>query len=139
MPSSNGASHVAFTVCDMEASAAWYQRVFGWIVFRRFTAEEAGTPRVLLLDPGSFFVVGLCQPPDGAGDAFRHQVTGLDHLALSVPGEDELARWAEHLAAEGVAASPVREVPGLGKFISVEDPDGIQLELWVNVAPRASA
>jgi predicted enzyme related to lactoylglutathione lyase len=31
-----------------------------------------------------------------------------------------------------VEASPVREVPGLGCFISFEDPDGIQLELWVN-------
>ena len=118
----------------MEASAAWYRRVFGWVELRRFTAEEAGSARVPLLDPATFFVLGLCQPADGAGGAFDHRVTGLDHLALSVPGDEGLAAWAAHLAAVGVAASPVREVPGLGRFISFEDPDGIQLELWVNAA-----
>jgi len=131
MPATTGVSHLAFTVTDMEASAAWYQRVFGWTVLRRFTADEAGSPRVLLFDPASFVVVGLCQPADRAGGGFDHRVIGLDHLALSVPNEEELQAWATHLAAEGVAVSPVRAVPGLGRFISFEDPDGIQLELWL--------
>jgi glyoxylase I family protein len=132
MPTTTGPSHLALTVTDMEASAAWYQRIFGWLELRRFTAEEAGSARVLLLDPGSFFVLGLCQPADATGADFSHRVTGLDHFALSVPSTDELQAWAAHLAAEGVPASPVREVPGLGRFISFEDPDGIQFELWVN-------
>src|SRR4051812_47304773 len=51
MPSIQGASHVAFTVRDMEASAEWYQQVFGWQLLRRYGADEAGTPRILLLDP----------------------------------------------------------------------------------------
>lgn len=131
MPTTTGASHVAFTVTDMEASAAWYQRIFGWVVLRRYTAEEAGSPRILLLDPGSFFVLGLCQPGDAVGGGFSHRVTGLDHFALSVPSDEELKAWTAHLATEGVPASPVREVPGLGRFVSLEDPDGIQLELWV--------
>jgi len=134
MPTTTGASHLGLTVRDMEASAAWYQRVLGWVELRRFTADEAGSPRVLLMDPATFFVIGLCQPADGAGGVFDHRVTGLDHFALSVPSTDELQAWAEHLAAEGVPTSPVREVPGLGRFISFEDPDGIQLELWVTGA-----
>ncbi len=116
----------------MEASAAWYQRVFGWTVLRRLSAEEAGSSRVLLLDPESFFVVGLCQPADGAGGRFDHRTTGLDHFAFLVAGDEELARWSAHLAQEGVTPSPVRDVPGLGTFISFEDPDGIQFELWMN-------
>lgn len=132
MPSIAGVSHVAFTVRDMDASAAWYQRVFGWAELRRLTADEAGSPRVLLLDSNCFFVVGLCQPEDGADGHFDYRTTGLDHFALLVSDETELARWLTHLEEQGVSASPVRDVGGLGKFVSFEDPDGIQLELWVN-------
>jgi glyoxylase I family protein len=106
MPLLTGASHVAFTVRDMDASAAWYQRVFGWVELRRLTADEAGSPRVLLLDTNCFFVVGLCQPDDGASGDFDYRTTGLDHFALLVPDDNELARWAMHLEEQGVPSSP---------------------------------
>ena len=83
---------MALTVRDLDASAAWYQRVFGWTVLRRLSAEEAGSARVLLLDPQSFFVVGLCQPADAAGGRFDHRTTGLDHFAFAVADDAELAR-----------------------------------------------
>lgn len=130
MPSVQGASHIALTVRDMDASSEWYQRVFGWQVLRRYTADEAGTPRVLLIDPATFFAVGLCQPADGFADAFDHRRTGLDHLAFKVADADELDRWIAHLDELGVAHSPVR-VLDLGRFVSFEDLDGIQLELWL--------
>lgn len=129
MPSVQGASHIALTVRDMDASSEWYQRVFGWQVLRRYTADEAGTPRVLLIDPATFFAVGLCQPADGSADAFDHRRTGLDHLAFKVADADELDRWIAHLDELGVAHSPVR-VLDLGRFVSFEDLDGIQVELW---------
>lgn len=125
MPSIQGASHVGLTVRDMEASAEWYRRVFGWQVLRRFAAGEAGTPRIVLLDPSCFFVLGLCQPEDGPRDAFDHRRTGLDHFAFKVADEGELERWTTHLDDLDVAHSPVR-VLDLGRFVSFEDPDGIQ-------------
>ena len=133
MPATQGASHLALTVRDMDASAQWYVRVLGWQVLRRYGADEAGTPRVLLLDPASFFVLGLCQPEGASAEAFDHRRTGLDHLALAVADAAELDRWAEHLDALGVPRSPVR-VLDLGRFLSFEDPDGIQLELWANAS-----
>lgn len=131
MPSIRGASHVALTVRDLDASADWYQRVFGWVVLRRFTAGEAGTPRILLFDPDSGFALGLCQPEDGSNDGFDHRRTGLDHFAFGVVDEVELEQWVAHLDGQGVAHSPVR-VLDLGRFVSFEDPDGIQFELWCN-------
>ena len=131
MPATQGASHLALTVRDMDASAEWYVRVLGWQVLRRYGADDAGTPRVLLLDPASFFVLGLCQPDPAPAEPFDHRRTGLDHLALQVADAAELDRWAEHLDALGVPHSPVR-VLDLGRFVSLEDPDGIQLELWAN-------
>ena len=129
-PAIQGASHVAFTVRDMEASAQWYQRVFGWQILRRYGAGEAGSPRILLLDRSTLFVLGLCQPEDGEGVAFDPRRTGLDHLALKIADGAELDRWATHLDELDITHSPVR-VLDLGRFISFEDPDGIQLELWV--------
>lgn len=133
MPSTQGASHVAFTVRDMEVSAEWYQRVFGWIVLRRLDADEAGTPRVLLFDPASGFALALCQPDDVAADDFDHRRIGLDHFGFLVADDAELERWTEHLDELGVPHSPVRELD-LGSFVSFEDLDGIQLELWVNAS-----
>jgi glyoxylase I family protein len=129
MPSIQGASHVAFTVRDMEASAVWYQQVFGWQVLRRYGADEAGTPRIVLIDPSSLFVVALCQPDDGSDSAFDHRHPGLDHFAFKV-ADDELDSWMAHLDALAVAHSDVRRLD-LGRFVSFEDPDGIQFELWV--------
>ncbi|HEX2040296.1 MAG TPA: VOC family protein [Acidimicrobiales bacterium] len=133
MPSTRGASHVALTVRDMEASAAWYQRVFGWIELQRLAAHEAGTPRIVLFDPSSGFALTVCRPEDGQDEGFDHRRTGLDHLAFGVADEAELDRWLAHLDDNGIAHSPVRDI-GLGKLVSFEDPDGIQLELWVNAS-----
>lgn len=130
MPSIQGASHIALTVSDMAASAEWYQRVFGWQEFRRYGSDEAGTPRILLLDRASSFVVGLCQPEDGPSSGFDHRRAGLDHLAFRVADEPELDAWIAHLDELGIDHSPVRLLD-LGRFVSFEDPDGIQLELWL--------
>src|SRR5438093_6673432 len=102
MPSITGASHVAFTVRDMDVSARWYQRVFGWVELRRFSGDEAGTPRMLLLDPTNFFVLALCQPEDGTGDGFDHRRTGLDHLGFGVADIAELQEWRSHLESQGI-------------------------------------
>ena len=114
----------------MERSAEWYQRVFGWIELGRLVDGEAIPPRILLLDASSGFALGLSQPEDASGDDFDFRRTGLDHLAFGLADDGELEVWAAHLDEIDVAHSPVRELD-LGKFISFEDPDGIQLELWV--------
>lgn len=131
IPSIGGASHVALTVRDMDASAEWYQRVFGWHVLARLGPGEAGSPRVLLFDPATGFALALCQPEDATGDRFDHRRTGLDHFAFGVTDDAALDGWMSHLDAVGVERSPVREL-GIGKFVSFEDPDGIQFELWLN-------
>lgn len=130
-PLLTGASHLALTVADMEASAEWYQRVFGWLVLARLDATVAGSPRVLLFDPATGFALAVCQPADGAGDRFDHRRTGLDHFAFGVADQASLEAWIAHLDALAIDHSPVRELE-IGKFVSFEDPDGIQFELWLN-------
>ncbi|HSS11811.1 MAG TPA: VOC family protein, partial [Acidimicrobiales bacterium] len=123
VPAILGAAHVGLTVRDMDASAQWYQTVFGWNVVGRFVSGERGTPRVLLYDPTSLFALSLCEPEDRSADSFDYRRTGLDHLAFEVADEEQLDHWVEHLDRLSVAHSPVRDVGDVAKFVAFDDPD----------------
>ncbi|SEO46627.1 VOC family protein [Actinacidiphila rubida] len=126
-----GVAHIAFTVGDMEAAAAWWGRVFGFERVMRI--EEPPTvqrhPRILVRHPRSGVLLGLHEPYDRSGDMFDPSRTGLDHVALTVLDQEELSAWMDRLDLLGVEHSPVRTF-GASRFISLEDPDGIQIELW---------
>jgi catechol 2,3-dioxygenase-like lactoylglutathione lyase family enzyme len=134
------ALHCGFTVRNMEDSANWYQRVLGFKFVKRFDipAGEPGIPRVLLLHPDSGFLLGIYDHPQKSGDRFVPSRTGMDHIAFEVSDESALLEWLEELDQLGVEHSPVRDL-GHSKFISTEDPDGIQIELWHTVVPHRPA
>jgi glyoxylase I family protein len=64
--------------------------------------------------------------------------TGLDHIAFEVADRAELTSWIAHLDELGVAHSPVREL-GYSCFVSLEDPDRVQIELWLTITPHSPA
>jgi len=140
VPTFERALHAALTVRDMRVSADWYQRVLGFDFVREFEVAPggAGIPRILLLHRHSGFLLGLCNHAGRTGDSFDPLRTGLDHLALEVAGRAELDSWTAHLDHLGIAHSPVREL-GHSSFVSVEDPDGIQIELWLTITPHRPA
>ena len=140
MPSFTRALHMALTVREMRVSAAWYERVFGFQFVNEFRVApgEVGIPRILLLHQESGFLLGLCNHPDRTGDTFDPLRTGLDHVAFEVADRAALDAWIGHLDGLGVAHSPVREL-GHSSFVSVEDPDGIQIEIWLTFRPHRPA
>lgn len=140
MPTFERAQHVALTVRDMRISADWYQRVLGFDVVKEFEAapDNAGISRILLLHQHSGFLLGLCNHAGRSGDSFDPLRTGLDHLALDIADRAELETWSAHLDHLGVPHSPVREL-GHSSFVSLEDPDGIQIELWLTITPHRPA
>ena len=129
VPGFTGVAHIAITVNDMEASAAWWGRVFGFERVRRVDEPpgEQRHPRILIRHPSSGVVLGVHEPHDRSGDRFDPDRTGLDHIALAVASRDDLDEWSAHLDRLGVDHSPVRDI-GYAEFVSVEDPDGIQIE-----------
>lgn len=135
LPTFTHAQHVGLTVNDREVSAAWYQRVLGFRLVKKF---DTGIPRILVMHPDSRFLIGLYNPPGASGDGFSPLRTGLDHFALAVENEDVLAAWMDRLDGLGVEHSPVRDL-GHARFVSLEDPDGIQIELWVTLTPHRPA
>jgi catechol 2,3-dioxygenase-like lactoylglutathione lyase family enzyme len=128
-----GIHHFSPTVCDVEASAAWYEQVFGTIripiTFPHHEVEETGYA-VLLLEPNSGLLIGLHHNEANEGEPFHESRTGLDHIGFQVANREDLDAWAAKLDGLGIAHTGVRDIEGPAPFSTLvfRDPDNIQLE-----------
>jgi glyoxylase I family protein len=130
MATITGAHHIAFTVQDVERSAAWYGDLLG--MQSLLASEDDVVSLRVMVHPDSGWIIGLRQyhqRADGPFDEFR---TGLDHLALTVASRAELTDWEAALEARSVTYTPAVETP-IGTVIAFRDPDNIQLEFWLPV------
>src|SRR5215468_396773 len=109
-PSVTGYHHFAPTVSDVEASAQWYERVFGMtrlpVAFPHYGGEKGGYA-VVLMEPRSGIVLGLHHHDTNPGQPFDERRTGLDHMSFSVAGRADLDAWAGWLDSLGVENSGV--------------------------------
>jgi glyoxylase I family protein len=132
-PAITGVHHFSPTVSDVEASAAWYEQVFGLVrlpmTFPHHEREETGYA-VLLFEPNSGFLIGLHHNEANEGEAFDESRTGLDHIGFRVPDRGHLDRWAAKLDGLGIGHSGIRDVTEPTPFSTLvfRDPDNIQLE-----------
>ncbi len=140
--SPQGYSHVRLTVTDIRRSKDFYARLFGMPPGSDFS-DQIDDPTVRD-DPwrtygGCSFTfhgqtLGL-RPVAPAGDRFDPDRVGLDHLSLRVGSVAELHAAAERLTDAGIPHGAVTDLPPFRLVIlSLQDPDGINLEL---AAPRA--
>ena len=128
MPTVTGAHHIVFTVRDVDASAAWYQDLFGMQPLLQADDEDVRIRVLVHLDSG--LIIGLREYPGHDDGAFSEFRTGLDHIAFAVSSRDELESWQDLLAEKGISFSPIAESP-IGTLLVLRDPDNIQLELWL--------
>lgn len=129
--------HIAITVTDLDASIAWYERVFG-IAFQMEVPHPGGTGKILA-DDGWQLVFALHRHDANDGETFAETRTGLDHVGLQVPSRADLEAWRTHLEALGVrqaamanqprTQSPIEDWP-FGSILVFRDPDNVQLELF---------
>ena len=132
MPEISGAvHHVNLSVSDLERSAVWYRDLLGLSELARLSDPDGAWSKVILTHP-SGLLVGLTQHSRNDGAPFAEWLSGVDHLALTVPTAEDLAAWLPRLASLGVEASEIKTTP-LGSLITIRDPDNIQMELY---APR---
>ena len=133
-PALGALHHLAITVSDVEASAAWYQRVLG---LQRLPApfphHGDGSPGfgVLLVEPSAGWAIGVHHHERYRPEAADESRTGMDHVGLSVPDRRDLDAWSAHLDTVGVKHSGVTDVadPIPYSALVFRDPDNIQLEL----------
>jgi glyoxylase I family protein len=134
-PAVTGFHHFSPTVSDVEASAAWYERVFQMnrvpVQFPHYGDEEGGYA-VLLLEPRSGVAIGLHHHEANPGEPFQESRTGLDHISFAVGDHSDLDAWASWLDELGIEHSGVidTETPMPYSVLVFRDPDNIQLELF---------
>lgn len=123
----HGIHHVALTVSDRDASAAWYAEVLG---FEELFREEGEERRACVMRfRGGGHSVGLVEHTPGHPDEFDPTRRGLDHVAFTVGSREVLGQWADRLTAAGVEHSGPIDVPP-GAILNFKDPDGISLALF---------
>jgi catechol 2,3-dioxygenase-like lactoylglutathione lyase family enzyme len=121
-----GAHHIALTVSNLEASAAFYEDLFDLEVLMNEASDnrKATVYRIA----GSDLQFGLVEHDPNRG-SFDPRRVGLDHFAFSVASREALDAWAEKLAAHGVTHSQVVDVPP-GAILNFKDPDGVALAFF---------
>ena len=131
-PALTAIHHVGITVTDVEASAAWYERVLGFqhqFEERHYRSDASGYT-IVLGPPDSSFSIGLDHHPANSGDAFDPTRTGLNHLSFQVASVDSLHAWVANLEGQGRPNSGVYPMEGFPlSLVTFCDPDGVQLEL----------
>lgn len=126
--------HLSLTVADVEASVAWYQRVFRTermdVTIPHYGAEETGYS-VLLPEPRSGLIFGLHRNTGNRGERFDETRTGLDHVSFQVAGRAGLLAWTAWLDHLGIPHTGIVDEtePIAYSTVVFRDPDNIQLEL----------
>lgn len=127
MPTLTGIDHVAITVSDLDASTAFYKRLFGFGPIGSLEGEGLSR-RLFRLPSGTN--IGLTQHERDVNGSFDPFTPGLDHIGFAVDGLDQLREWAAHVHAAGFENSGLVEAD-YGTALSVKDPDGVALEFFV--------
>ncbi len=133
-PATLGLHHIALTVTDLEASIAWYERVFG-TTYQADRPHESGVGKILA-DPEWSLIIVLHHHDANQGERFAESRTGLDHVSFNVPSRADLELWQKHLEELGVSQSPIAD-RSKGSVLVFRDPDNIQLELFAPPSSRA--
>jgi glyoxylase I family protein len=133
MPSITGIAHVELSVRDLDTSAAWYNKVLGMRRVWEGHDDTYGIDAYALLEPASGIVFALTQHRAGSREPFDATRPGLDHVSFAVADRDELRGWEQRLAELGVDYTPYAEWSH-GAAVTVRDPDGIALVLYVRGA-----
>jgi catechol 2,3-dioxygenase-like lactoylglutathione lyase family enzyme len=122
-----GFHHVALTVRDLAASAAWYEDLFDLDVMMEEPGDERRAKVYRLR--GTDAVFGLVEFASNDGSTFRPDRTGLDHAAFSVATRADVDAWADRLDAAGIEHSGAIDIP-VGAILNFADPDGIALSIF---------
>lgn len=114
--------HIHLRSPDPEATATWFERIFGAQLIR---TNENGKARVdVVLGGGKIFIAPLApdvkEPP-----AHPHQ--GLDHFGLTVNGIDGIVADLKSKGVE-VTSGPTTVRPGV-RVCFLRGPQGISIEL----------
>lgn len=122
-------AHVVIKVRDMERSLDFYTRVLGLKVMGSID------PMVKFLSTGrDHHELGLAQLGPDAPNSVFYQI-GMEHFAFKLSNEEDLREAYDTLLAENVEIAYTIN-HGVAKSVYFYDPDGNQLEVYVDNTPE---
>ncbi len=116
--------HIHLRTPDAEATAQWFERVFGAEVIRSMVS---GKPRIDIKLGGANIFLAPVAPGDGVNPPPTTPYQGLDHFGMSVKGLDAVAA---EIKSKGVEFTMEPNIPRPGiKICFLRGPQGISIEL----------
>jgi len=116
--------HIHLRTPDPEATAQWFERIFGAEVVR---STVQGMPRIDIKLGGANIFTAAVKPGDGVNAAPTTPYQGLDHFGLTVSGIDAIAADLKKKGVE-FTKEPHSPRPGI-KICFLRGPQGISIEL----------
>jgi lactoylglutathione lyase len=116
--------HIHLRTPDPEATAQWFERIFGAEVMR---STVQGKPRIDIKLGGANIFTAQVTPGDGVNVAPTTPYQGLDHFGLTVSGIDAIAADLKKKGVE-FTKEPHSPRPGI-KICFLRGPQGISIEL----------
>lgn len=116
--------HVHLRTPDPEATAAWYERIFGAEIIR---STVAGKPRIDIKLGGLDIFVAPVAAGSGVADPPVTPYQGLDHFGVTVSGIDAIATELKAKGAE-FTMEPTTIRPGT-RIAFIRGPEGVSIEL----------
>ena len=116
--------HIHLRSPNPEATAAYYERMFGAEVLR---SMQQGKPRIDLKLGGANIFIAPVAAGDGVNPPPTTPYQGLDHFGLTVTGIDAIAA---DLKSKGVefTREPTTVRPGV-RICFIRAPEGVSIEL----------
>ncbi len=130
-PLTSGFNHVGLSVLYLDKSTRFFTETLGW----KLSGEDPDYPASFLTDGEMFLTLWQVTDPETAIKFDRKKNVGLHHLAISVPGFDELdALYEKVKQVEGVVIefAPEPAYGGPTKHMMIREPSGNRLEFAHN-------
>ncbi len=122
-----GVHHAAFICMDVEETIRFYQDFLGFPLVELVENRDYAGSSHFFFDIGNNNLLGFFDFPGHDHPAFSETIGALQHMAISVSGEQFEAAKAKFDAADIEYVGPDR---GAGDSLYFRDPNGLGLELY---------
>jgi len=126
--------HLVLYVRNLERSRRFYGEVLGWKEIKA-PGTELGFPAAAFTSGRTHHELLLIEVGDSAAPIPRERRVGLYHFGLKVGESDaELREARDQLVAAGAKIVGSTD-HGVTHSLYIEDPDGVEIELYIDVQP----